>query len=470
MSLTAVLEQTNVYTVSQLNAAIKGLLEANYRYIWLKGEISNFRVPASGHFYFTLKDQKSQIKGVLFRGQQKHLRFRPEDGLQVVCQGRITVYEPRGDYQILIERMEPQGVGTLQLAFEQLKKKLETEGLFAVDRKQELPATPQRLAIVTSASGAAIRDILKVLRRSPYPLSVTVIPVRVQGTEAAPEIAAALARVNRLRDHFGWDLIIAGRGGGSMEDLWPFNEEIVARAIAASQIPVISAVGHEIDVTISDLVADLRVPTPTAAAEWVVIRMEDIRRTLTARSEQLVNRMQKALERHRQKAEFLAKRLIDPRRRLVDKRLYVDDRLERLNLAMARRMERLNSSHRHLSEKLMIQDPRKRIGLYESEVKHLHKQMLGLLRQRFTTFGLHLQHLSSQLQNLSPLAVLSRGYSITTIPAQQQVIRRYDQVHPGQQVRIRLFQGSLDCTVDETRKKTPKSSRRSNPVGQEEKN
>lgn len=470
MSLAAALEQTNVYTVSQLNAAIKDLLETHYRYIWLKGEISNFRVPASGHFYFTLRDRKSQIKAVLFRGQQRNLKFRPEDGLQVICQGRISVYEPRGDYQILIDRMEPEGVGALQLAFEQLKKRLEVEGLFAPERKRRLPMIPQRLAIVTSATGAAIRDILKVLKRSPYPLTVTVIPVRVQGLEAAPEIAAAIDLANRLRPDYGWDLIIAGRGGGSLEDLWPFNEEIVARAIAASQVPVISAVGHEIDLTISDLAADLRVPTPTAAAEWVVNQLEAIQRTLATQTQQLAERMRRSLERYRQKARFLARRLRDPRRRLADKRLYVDDRLERLGLAMSRHLERLRSRHRHLGEKLLLQDPRKRIGLQQHAVRQLHKQLHSLVRQRLTTCGLRLQHLSSQLHNLSPLGVLARGYAIATRLPQQAVIRRYDQVHPGQPIRVQLFQGALDCTVDETHKNLPKPPRRRSPVGPEEEN
>lgn len=468
MPLAAALDQASVYTVSQLNATIKQLLESNYRYIWLKGEISNFRAPASGHFYFTLKDEASQIKAVLFRPQQRGLRFRLEDGLQVLCQGRVTVYTPRGDYQFLVERIEPQGLGAMQLAFEQLKQKLDREGLFAAERKLALPLVPQRLALVTSATGAAVRDIFKVLKRSPYPLTVTLLPVRVQGDEAAAEISAAFATINRLQDQYGWDLVIAGRGGGSLEDLWPFNQEPVARAMAASTVPVISAVGHEIDLTIADLVADLRMPTPTAAAEWVVTRLENVERTLGQQSEQLAARMRQVIERRRTILGYLGKRLLDPRKRLTDQRLLVDDRLERLERAMAVRIERIQTTVRHLQERLRMQHPRRRIERHQAELDLRHRQIDNLVRQRLTHLSLRLRHLAAQIQTLSPLNVLARGYAIATLEPERQVLRGTDPVTPGRAVRIQLHQGALDCTVDRVHPHFTLASRRSSPGGQEE--
>src|SRR5437867_3235119 len=266
-------EDHPVLTVSELNALARGLLEEGLGTVWVEGEISNLRRYPSGHTYFTLKDAESQVAAVLFRGNAAALRFRPGDGLKVLARGRVSLYEPRGAYQVIVEALEPAGLGALQLAFEQLKARLLAEGLFDAARKRPIPLLPRRIGIVTSPSGAAIRDILKVLSRRFASLGVVLAPARVQGAEAAGEIVAGIAALNRLA---GLDALIVTRGGGSLEDLWPFNEEAVARAIAASAIPVISAVGHETDVTIADLVADLRAPTPSAAAEVVVGSREEL--------------------------------------------------------------------------------------------------------------------------------------------------------------------------------------------------
>ena len=330
-------------------------MEEKFPFVWVKGEISNFRVPASGHFYFTLKDAQSQINAVFFRAQNRFLRFLPESGIQVICQARLSVYEPRGEYQLIVEVMEPMGVGQLQLAFEALKRKLGAEGLFDPARKKVLPICPQNICLITSKSGAAIRDILKVLQRSPYPVSVTLFPVAVQGPEARLEIADAIGSANMLSWRHEWDVMIVGRGGGSMEDLWAFNEEIVARAIAASSIPVISAVGHEVDFTIADMAADFRMPTPTAAAEWVVKRLEQFHRELHGCRDRLIRVVEARLDNLGFTLKYMESRITHPKRQLENLRLTFDDRLERLTLAIERRVERMRDSYGHLCARLLYQ-------------------------------------------------------------------------------------------------------------------
>jgi exodeoxyribonuclease VII large subunit len=443
----APLEQTSVFTVSQLTAQIKKLLETNFRFIWVSGEISNLRIPASGHAYFTLKDEHSQIRAVMFRAQQRGLRFVPEDGQQVLCQGRITVFEPRGEYQLIVDVMEPRGVGLLQLAFEQLKKRLESEGLFDPARKRPLPSCPQRIGIATSATGAAIRDMLKVLQRSPYPLTITLLPVRVQGQGAAPEIAAAIATFNDLADTYGWDVVIVGRGGGSLEDLWPFNEEIVARAIARSQLPIISAVGHEIDVTIADLVADLRAPTPTAAAEWIVAQLEKLQTALSQQQERMLGVLKLRTESYRQVLHFFNRRLVDPRKRLVDLRLTLDDRLTRLSLAWGRRLEQLQTVCKHLLQRLSFSNPMSKITQQREQIARRHKELLLHQRALLDLHRTRLQGCVLRLQTLSPLAVLARGYSITYLMPEEKIVRDQAQVAIDQHVRVQLAKGSLECQV-----------------------
>ena len=441
-------DQSGILTVSSLNGQIKALLEKKFPFVWVKGEISNFRVPASGHFYFTLKDANSQINAVFFRAQNRYLRFLPESGMQVICQARLSVYEPRGEYQLIVEVMEPVGAGQLQLAFEALKKKLDSEGLFDPARKKTLPLCPQNVCLVTSRSGAAIRDILKVLQGSPYPVTVTVFPVAVQGAEARFEIAEAIGAASMLSWRHEWDVLIMGRGGGSIEDLWAFNEEVVARAISACSIPTISAVGHEIDFTIADMAADLRMPTPTAAAEWVVKRLEQFHRELHGSRDRLVKVVRAKLDTLGFRLKYLEGRITHPKSRLANLRLTVDDRLERLTVGIRRRLEKERLSYEHLLGRLLYQNPRERIRKNRSEVDALskeltlhHRRILDGYRQRF-------ENSVARLEALNPLSVLLRGYSITYRMADGKVIRSSTQTGPGERVMVRLAEGRLECVVD----------------------
>ena len=441
-------DESGILTVSKLNQQVKMLLEEKFPFVWVKGEISNFRVPASGHFYFTLKDAKSQINAVFFRAQNRFLRFLPEAGMQVICQARLSVYEPRGEYQIIVEVMEPVGVGELQLAFEALKKKLDAEGLFDPARKKNLPLCPQNICLITSKSGAAIRDVLKVLQRSPYPVTVTLFPVAVQGNEARTEIAQAIESANVLTWRHEWDVMIVGRGGGSLEDLWSFNEEIVARAISGSSIPVISAVGHEIDFTISDMAADLRMPTPTAAAEWVVKRLEEFHRELHGGRDRMVQVMKTRLENLGLKLGYLERRITHPKRRLESMRLTLDDRLERLRLAIERGLERSRIRHSHLLERLLYLNPEAHILKCRAQLDRLCKELALHHHRILDGYRFRFEHYSSRLEALSPLSVLLRGYSITYRVADNKVIRSYTETSPGDRVAVRLASGLLECLVD----------------------
>ncbi|MGA2025888.1 MAG: exodeoxyribonuclease VII large subunit [Syntrophobacteraceae bacterium] len=441
-------DERGILTVSKLNQQVKALMEERFPFVWVKGEISNFRVPASGHFYFTLKDAQSQINAVFFRAQNRFLRFVPESGMQVICQARLSVYEPRGEYQLIVEVMEPLGVGDLQLAFEALKRKLEAEGLFDPARKKVLPLCPRNICLITSKSGAAIRDILKVLQKSPYPVSVTLFPVAVQGPEARLEIAEAISSANMLTWRHEWDVVIVGRGGGSMEDLWAFNEEVVARAISGSSIPVISAVGHEIDFTIADMAADLRMPTPTGAAEWVVKRLEQFHRDLHGGRDRLVQIVKARLENLALRLKYLESRITHPKRRLENLRLTLDDRLQRLTLAIRRRLEKMRVSCGHLGGRLLYLNPEARIQGGRAELNRLCKELTLHHHRILDGYRLRYEHNVSRLEALSPLSVLLRGYSITYRIADGKVIRSYTETGPGERVVVRLAGGRLECMVD----------------------
>jgi exodeoxyribonuclease VII large subunit len=441
-------EDSGILTVSKLNQQIKKLLEGHFPFVWVRGEISNFRVPSSGHFYFTLKDEQSQIHAVFFRAQNRFMRFVPESGTQVICQARLGVYEPRGEYQIIVEVMEPLGVGALQLAFEQLKKKLESEGLFDAARKKPLPLCPQNICIITSRTGAAIRDILKVFERSPYPLSVTLFPVAVQGSEASRQISEAIVAAENLAGEWEWDLLIVGRGGGSLEDLWPFNEEAVARAIAASSLPVISAVGHEIDFTIADLASDLRMPTPSAAAEWVVNRLAGFHRDLHNCRDRIVQVARQRLETLSMKLSYLRSRIIHPERRLESLKLLLDDRIERLSMALDRRLEKYRTLHAHLGDRLLFLNPEARIEKCRAELNRRCRDLFLSHHRILDGYRLKFQHDLSRLEALSPLAVLNRGYSISYGMPGRKVVRSFREVHIGQKVLVRLAEGKLECRVE----------------------
>ena len=305
-------EYKTIWTVSELTQKVKTRLEADFGEVWVEGEISNLRRPSSGHSYFTLKDDKSQIRAVIFRFMGRYLKFEPQDGMLVICRGKMSVYEPRGEYQLILDYMEPKGVGALQLAFEQLKEKLGKEGLFATDHKKPLPYLPRKIGIVTSSTGAAVRDILNVIGRRFPTMSILISPVKVQGEGSAPEIARAIDGLNLMDDI---DVIIVARGGGSLEDLWSFNEECVARAIYRSSIPVVSAVGHEIDFTIADFVADLRAPTPSAAGELVVRDKGELVNFIESLSDRLRNRTLQILETEKKHSQLVMKRF--PERLIV---------------------------------------------------------------------------------------------------------------------------------------------------------
>jgi exodeoxyribonuclease VII large subunit len=396
--------RSHILTVTQLTRQIKDLLEGSFPDVWIQGEISNLTAPQSGHIYFTLKDDQSQVRAVLFRSAQRHLKFLLEHGMQVICRGRVSVYEPRGDYQIIVEYIEPKGIGALQKAFEALKERLEKEGLFDRERKKPLPVLPRRIGIVTSPTGAAIRDILRVIKRRHPRLQVLIYPVPVQGVEAAPAIVEAIQYFNREKNA---EVLIVGRGGGSLEDLWAFNEESVGRAIASSRIPVISAVGHETDYTISDFVADLRAPTPSAAAEMVVESEEHLQNTIHSFKGRLLMSMRRILDGHRAALSHALRLLGDPRQKLEQYGQRIDELMGRLALGV-----------RH----------------------HVRRDRA------------HLASISTALDHLNPLGILSRGYSVTRKLPDGTIIKNATEVAPGDLLSTLLYQGEVLSRVQEARK------------------
>ncbi len=396
-------ENKAVYTVSEITGRIKNLLEGEFFRIGVVGEISNLRRPASGHLYFTLKDSGSQLPAVLFREDARRSRFEIQDGLEVTAWGRLTVYRPRGGYQLVISNLEPRGAGALQLALEELKAKLAREGLFDSRWKKPLPALPSRIGVVTSPTGAAIRDIIQVIQRRFGTARVIINPVPVQGEGAAGEIARAIVEFNRWKNV---DVIIVGRGGGSLEDLWAFNEEVVVRAIFASEIPVISAVGHEIDWTLSDLVADLRAPTPSAAAELVIARKSD----LLSGVEGLCRRLERAME-------------------------------SLLNVLRGRVERALRST--------ILHDPRLLLRQSQQQLDELTARMNRVIENRFRFERQAIDSLRKRLENLSPQAVLSRGYSFTRRLQDGRILTSIAALKPGEAVETRLREGSFISIVRE---------------------
>jgi exodeoxyribonuclease VII large subunit len=436
----------SIYTVSKLTAEIKKLLERNFEHLWVEGEISNLRLPGSGHHYFTLKDGSAQIRGVMFRLQNRLLKFEPADGLQVVCYGRLSVYEPRGEYQFVVEYMEPKGLGALQLAFEQLKEKLAREGLFDPAHKKPLPLLPQKIGVVTSPTGAAVRDILQIINRRFANVHVVLYPVRVQGPGAAQEIAQAIEALNQWTDI---EVMIVGRGGGSLEDLWAFNEEVVARAIYQSRIPIISAVGHEIDFTIADFVADLRAPTPSAAAELAVQNKVELSQSLHHHLRRLAHAGRFFLETRREKISSLASRLIDPRKKVADLRLRLDESFSRLANAcrqtLGRRKEQLDSRYAHL----LLLHPGRKVADYEQRLSQLSRALAMASRGTLRLLRQKTEGQNGRLQTLSPLAVLERGYSITRILPSKKILRQASDLERDDRVNVRVSQGSFTARVEE---------------------
>ena len=437
-----------IYTVAELNAAIRAALDEQFSDIWVSGEISGLKQAASGHFYFTLKERDSQVKCVAFRSAHRYWKFKPRDGLAVLACGRIDVYEARGEYQLLVEILEPQGIGALQLAFEQLKKTLAAEGLFAPERKRPLPRFPRRIGIVTSPRGAAIADMVHILSRRFPGLHIRLFPALVQGEGSVEDVCRGIQHFSRT----GWpDLIIVGRGGGSLEDLWTFNEEAVARAIAECSVPVVSAVGHETDVTIADFVADLRAPTPSAAAELVVPTRDDLLdRIETARGKLAqAQRYRHAMLERRLRQQGIERALAVLHRRIGRNLQRIDELGYRVRERVRVALETRERTRRAAETRLRRFDVRPRLAEDRRRLEALHSAALeaarmGLFRRR----AAHDQ-LAAKLSQLSPLRILERGYAIVSNEAG--IVKDAAAAPPESNIHVRLAKGSLDAVVSETR-------------------
>lgn len=435
-----------VLTVSELSAALRGLIEGAFSSVLVEGELSNAKVWTTGHLYFTLKDSSSQIKGVMFRSTLRYLKFRPEDGLRVVARGRVSVYDPKGEYQLVCEHMEPQGFGPLQLAFEQLKKKLAAEGLFDASRKRPLPALPRRIGLVTSIDGAALRDMVRVLRRR-YPNAHLVIaPSRVQGEGAAADIARALTLVARVP---GVDVVIVGRGGGSLEDLWAFNEEAVVRAIAACPVPVISAVGHETDVTMADFVADLRAATPSAAAELVVKRKDEFFGHIDGLADRLESALLHRLRRLESRLHALEARpgFAGLPGRLAFRGRHTAELTADLRHAIAGLIGGRTRRHELLRRALDQFDPRHRLAAVRTRLMARDAQLAAAARRRVQMADTRFRAMAATLEGLSPLAVLGRGYAVCWDATRTRIIRDASSLTNGDGIRVTLEQGEVIATV-----------------------
>ncbi|OGQ99930.1 MAG: exodeoxyribonuclease VII large subunit [Deltaproteobacteria bacterium RIFOXYD12_FULL_55_16] len=432
-----------IQTVSELTQSIRGVLEVSFPFVTVVGEISNLRCPHSGHLYFTLKDESAQIKAVLFKPQQRYLACTPADGLKVACRGRISLYEARGEYQLIVDIIAAKGAGALQLAFDLLKRKLAAEGLFAGERKRPLPMLPERIALITSPNGAAVHDFLTMTAKRCASVAVEIIPVRVQGVGAREDIIEAITLCNKRGLN---DVIVICRGGGSLEDLWTFNEEGIARAIAGSHIPVVSAIGHEIDFTIADLVADLRAPTPTAAAETVV----PSRGQLCARLDNLGNRLTKtvadrlAIFRHAIEDHLLI--LGDPTSLLDQSRLKTNHALAALQFAFLSAIHQRQLALAGLNQALASHAPEQRLEHQRQKTRELRRGLLQAMRHHQEHKRAALARNASLLHAISPLAILGRGYSIVQ-QKDGKIIRSWAEVHPGENISITLAQGGIDCEV-----------------------
>jgi len=440
-----------ILSVSELTAQIKSLLEDSFAFIWINGEISNFRVPVSGHFYFSLKDATAQINAVMFRGQNTHLKFEPEDGMQINGIGRVSLYEPRGTYQIILEYMEPSGIGALQVAFEQLKQKLADEGLFDDQHKKPIPFLPNKISVITSPTGSVIHDIIRVLNRRFSTTSLEIIPAKVQGLEAEQELINAIDLLNQRNRA---DVAILARGGGSLEDLQAFNTEGLARKIFASKIPIISAVGHETDFTLADFVADLRAPTPSAAAEMAVPLKQDLMRQTANLQAKLVNGFSNYLRFHRTYLREFSKRLIDPRKRIQDLRLKTDDLTDRLIRAGAQEWKHHRERLHWRWSKLLTVSPAFRLPYIKNKLQILDHNLLSSLNIYIDKKRTAIRESTSKLTALSPLNILKRGYSITRLSATDQVIRNAGDAQPGDRLQILLGTGSLAAETTKIYEKT----------------
>ncbi|NVO00480.1 MAG: exodeoxyribonuclease VII large subunit [Geobacteraceae bacterium] len=433
-----------IITVSQLTALVREVLEDNFEHLWVEGEISNLATPSSGHIYFTLKDSGATVRCVMFKSSVRAMKFRMNDGMKILLKARMTVYDQRGDYQLVAEYAEPLGLGALQLAFQQTRDKLAKEGIFDAAHKKTIPALPTTVGIVTSPTGAAIHDILNVIGRRYANLQILIAPTRVQGEGAAAEIAAAISDLNR---YARVDVIIVARGGGSIEDLWAFNEEIVARAIYASRLPIISAVGHEVDLTISDLVADLRAPTPSAAAELVV----SSKAQMLADCNSLERRLSQSILRHfsdlSSSLEILKLSLKDPG--IIIERLMqrLDELNARTEYALTDLLQKYKQRAGIAESSLKLNSPDKRIRELTGRIENLSIRSIAAIRSKLEFTSSSLSTASGRLDALSPLSILHRGYAAVTMKQTGKTVREVTALKPGDAVDVRFLDGIAECEV-----------------------
>ena len=432
----------NILTVSLLNDQARDLLENSFPNLWVEGEISNLAQPSSGHLYFTLKDAGAQVRAAMFRGNNRFLPFTPKNGQQVMVKARLSLYAPRGDYQLIVEQMEEAGLGALRRAYDELRLRLQAEGLFDQARKRELPEHARHLAVITSPTGAAVRDIISVLGRRFPGLPITVLPVPVQGKEAAPAIVRALARANAQKE---FDVILVARGGGSLEDLWAFNEEAVVRAIAGSRLPVISGVGHETDFTIADFVADVRAPTPSAAAELLSQDGNELLDSFEGFEILLVRALRKQLATLTQRLTHLRARLRHPGQRLGDLMQKLDDLELRLNRAQQQNFRERESRLNGLFARLRGQQPGQRLPALQLRISSLDRRLNRAITQQLREQKTSLQHLAERAQLASPLAILARGYAV--VESEGKVLHSVTEAHAGGILQARLADGMLTATI-----------------------
>lgn len=437
----------NIFSISQLNRQAKQLLESQFPSVWVEGEISNFATPSSGHWYFSLKDNKAQVSCAMFRNSNQRVRFRPEPGQQVLIRAKLSLYEARGDYQLIAEHMEPAGDGALARAFEALKTKLREEGLFDTEHKKALPDLATHLAVITSPTGAAIHDILTVMARRFPSTQVTIIPTAVQGKGAAQEIAKAIKTANKLAKKYGFDVILVGRGGGSLEDLWAFNEELLARAIFLSKLPIVSAVGHEVDFTIADFVADIRAATPSAAAELLTPDGKELNNSFNGYEQLLVKAINNRVNDGNQQLHWLQTRLRHPKHKLLEH----SQRLAELELRLINAFQQYRQEQQHRLElasmRLQQLSPSHMIKTLRSQVENLSWHLNQQTQQLIEKKSQQLSTVAQLLNAVSPLSTLDRGYAIVT-DDNQRIINDATTIKSGQRLNTRFANGSINSTVD----------------------
>ncbi len=439
-------DEKQIYTVSKLNRQVRQLLEGEYQSIWLEAELSTLAMPSSGHWYFTLKDDNAQIRCAMFRGRNRQVKFQPEVGNHVLVRANVSLYEGRGDFQLIIESMEETGDGALQKAFEALKKNLAKEGLFASEHKQALPEFINKIGIITSATGAAVHDIISTLERRFPAMHIVIYPCAVQGKEAGQQIAQAISIANQRNEV---DALIVGRGGGSLEDLWAFNEEVVARAIFASELPIISAVGHEVDMTIADFVADVRAPTPTAAAELCSPNLHELNQQIQYYYEQCVSFISDIIEKYKTHLHWLKKTLKRPDQRLQEYSQRLDIATANLQHHWYHYLNERKTQTLALRQRLQQCTPITLIKDLQTEQALLKQQLINTISKHLEHYQHQLAKLSSNLDAISPLATLKRGYSILSTE-KNTVITSITETKPGDRISAKLSDGTAHCRIEET--------------------